>query len=464
MKSSNLSPVSAKCLVAAMWVAVGGWAWQAHAATQEPSVGSVTLSLGKAVIIDAQGTATAVRKGSPIHPGDRVETAEGGHVHIRFVDGALVSVRPTSRLEVEDYQYNPQQVEKSLVRFRLDQGVARAISGAAAEGARERFRLNTPLVAIGVRGTDFVVRADANQTLASVNQGAIVMAPFGEGCQALATGPCSSGSAKLLTAAMGNMLVEYRNHFAQPQIKPLNTMLAGDAGVETVVASASRSSSDQQTFREARKNEDAVAVSLLQQVDGVIKKPTPVDPTPPITIPTTPSFVPSMSDPLVWGRFEGRQAIEHDISIGATAQEFTAKGKASTIDSSDGSYRLYRTADTVDVLRNQQGILSFGLQQSQASFVAASGAAQAASVLGGTLQINFAKDQFNTSLNLNSAPTGLVGFQASGTFNSGGYFYTASGVSSSVKGAVSLDAKNAGYVFEKAVDGGTLSGITLWGR
>lgn len=463
MNRSNPYTMTAKCLVAAWLTAAGGWVAQAQASTPAPAVGSVTLSLGKAVIIDAAGQSTAVRKGSQIHPGDRVETAEGGHVHIRFVDGALVSVRPTSRLEVEEYQYNAQQVDKSLVRFRLDQGVARAISGAAAEGARERFRLNTPLVAIGVRGTDFVVRADSGQTLASVNQGAIVMAPFGDGCQVQATGPCSSGSAKLLTAAMGNMQVEYRNHFAQPQIKPVGTMLAGEAGGQTVVASASHPSPDQQVLRESRKSDDTVAMALLQgggqQADGVIK----TDPKPPTTpvVPVIPPFVPSEADQLVWGRFSGTAAVANDISVGAGSG--LLKGKTAVV--TDDRYVLYQAQGQSDVLLNQQGTLNFGLQQSQASFTAAGGAVQAASVLGGSLQINFGSQQFNTSLNVSSVPTGVVGVQATGYFGANtGIFYTADDLSTVVKGAVSWDAKSAGYFFQKAAAGGSLSGITLWGR
>lgn len=188
----------------------------------DAQAGRITLTLGQAHIFRPDGSRRSARAGGPIWVGDRVETAAGGHVHIRFVDEALVSVRPNSRLVVEDYHYDSAQVHQSLVRFRLDQGVARAISGAAAEGARERFRLNTPLVAIGVRGTDFVVRADAQQTQALVNQGAIVVAPLSTPeCQAQASGPCGGSAAQLLSAAdMPGMLVQYRNYFAQPQLLP----------------------------------------------------------------------------------------------------------------------------------------------------------------------------------------------------------------------------------------------------
>src|SRR6185437_7651823 len=102
--------------------------------TPAPSraVGEITLAVGPAVRTSAEGVPETVQRGTRVMPGDRFETSEGGMVHIRFVDGALVSLRPGSRLWVQDYQFNPQRVSESLVRFRLDQGVARAISGEAA--------------------------------------------------------------------------------------------------------------------------------------------------------------------------------------------------------------------------------------------------------------------------------------------------------------------------------------------
>ena len=190
------------------------------AADARNAVGTVSLVVGEARVVSADGAKHSIRRGITVRPGDRVETALGGHVHIRFIDDALVSVRPSSRLVIEEYQYDPARVAESQVRFRLETGVARAISGAAAEGAKERFRLNTPLVAIGVRGTDFVVNSQAEQTTAHVNQGAIVMAPLGAGCQANALGPCNTHAATLVSAQMGEVLAQYRNGLGQPEIKP----------------------------------------------------------------------------------------------------------------------------------------------------------------------------------------------------------------------------------------------------
>ena len=433
------------------------------------AVGEVTLTVGKAMIVGADGTATAVRRGASVHAGDRVETAEGGHVHIRFVDGALVSVRPTSRLVVEDYQYNPVQIEQSLVRFRLDRGVARAISGAAAEGARERFRLNTPLVAIGVRGTDFVVRAGEGQTQAYVNQGAIVMAPFGEGCQPQAIDPCGSVTAKLLTAGMGDMLLEFRDNFAQPQIKPINSLLPSIK--PTAVADARPSAGDGLAARDLAAHngmgeEAVVAVMVRGAVSGAGERdvavgPVPVQPSEPV-VPVQPSepvvpVQPPAPPQLAWGRW--RAAVRGSDS--SVTRDQARLGRVVTVGNND--YALYRAENGPAFLAQSLGSASFVLQQSQAQFTSAGAQVQPAQVLGGSLTLDFAARQFSTALNLTSAATGPASLQAAGFLREDGLFNSRSSTQA-VAGAVALDARTAGYLFEKAAAGGMLSGITLWGR
>ena len=132
------------------------------------AVGEVSLVLGKAYRISHFGERARIVLGSQIGVGDQIDTHSNGHVHVRFVDEALVSVRPNSLLKVQRYEYDSASPAQSTVRFDLQEGVTRAISGEAAKAARDRFRLNTPIAAIGVRGTDFVVSAAAGITRALV--------------------------------------------------------------------------------------------------------------------------------------------------------------------------------------------------------------------------------------------------------------------------------------------------------
>ena len=145
-----------------------GVAWAAGSPVAE-----VSLTIGVSRLIDEDGHSSAIVRGMPVHAGERVETEEGGHVHLRFVDGAFVSVRPGSRLIIETYRYDPARPQDSAIRFTLERGVARAISGKGAEAARDRFRLNTPIAAIGVRGTDFVAASDDSATRVAVRSGAV---------------------------------------------------------------------------------------------------------------------------------------------------------------------------------------------------------------------------------------------------------------------------------------------------
>ena len=100
-----------------------------------------------------------------------LKPGRGAHVHIRFIDGGMVSVRPLSRLRIEEYS-NHLANSRGAIKFQLEQGVVRSVTGDWGEAARDRFRLNTPVAAIGIKGTDFIVRADLVTTQAAVVSGA----------------------------------------------------------------------------------------------------------------------------------------------------------------------------------------------------------------------------------------------------------------------------------------------------
>ncbi len=476
MKNHFFSTINFLAVLVASLVGIG----VAHGQSAGLAVGEVTLHIGQAVVVSSSQASEVVRRGTLIHAGDRIETAEGGHVHIRFIDGALVSVRPTSRLVVEDYQYNPQQVKQSLVRFRLDKGVTRAISGAAAEGAKDRFRLNTPLVAIGVRGTDFVVSTQVNQTIATVNQGAIVMTPFGEGCSPQALGPCGSAFTRLLTAEMVNTRMEFRNTLAQPELKPFNGLKPPDMSVALADPrpSADPAATSREISRQARTpaaGDDVVTAALVQSAvksasdasmavaqPQVPPAPIVVTPVvvPPVVVPApavvVPAPVPLPPPQLAWGRWH-RPAL--DATDFASSRSEAGQGRNATV--GDNDFILYRNPSGAAVAPT--GVANFDLQQAHARFTSPSGALLPAQVQSGSLMINFGTNAYQTGLNVTSAATGNVGLQASGYINGDGFFSSRS-ATQVVAGAVANDGKSAGYLFEKAAAGGILSGITLWSR
>ena len=434
----------------------------AFAATNQlnASVGKVTLVLGQATLVSSNGVTSSLQKGSSVKPGDRIETAGGGHVHIRFVDDALVSVRPSSRLIIEEYEYNPTKVLDSQVRFKLEKGVARAISGAAAESAKERFRLNTPLVAIGVRGTDFVVNSQLDQTTAHVNQGAIVMAPLGAGCQASALGPCNTSAATLVSAQMGNVLAEYKDGLGQPELKPYFVRSTYFAAAPDPDARSAKSPANPAKVDVAAKPDNSV-IQVTSVVSGGIftaaveELPHVPGPVEPPVMPPTPPAPPA----LVWGHWV------KPTGSGDFSEPFrvAALGREVTVGNSD--YVLYRApSDTgLTAIQPSLGTVGFQLQQAHALFRPWGGVNQEATAGTGTLSINFATRQFQTQLELNHAAAGAHTLTSQGVVLSDGMFGGAT-ATQKVIGATTLDGKNAGYMFEKNVDSGVFNGITLWAR
>ena len=195
----------------------------AKQAEQSVDVGAVSLVLGRAYVErgglqdpDQKASRQRLQAGDAVRVGDRLYTEAGGHVHVRFVDDALVSVRPSSTLDIVRYDYDAKNPSDSAVKFELSEGVARAISGEAAKSARQNFRLNTPIAAIGVRGTDFVVSADALSTRALVNEGSIVVAPFSSECSVEALGPCAADAVELTQNTL--QAVEVNQLASTPQL------------------------------------------------------------------------------------------------------------------------------------------------------------------------------------------------------------------------------------------------------
>lgn len=428
-------------------VALCGAAGLAAAQAAPQIVGEATMVIGVARVFGLDGASRPVERGTAIRVGDRVETEAGGHVHFRFVDGGRLSIRPSSRMQVESYNHSSQEPALTAIKFRLDEGVVRSITGSWGEAARDRFRLNTPVAAIGVKGTDFVVRSDADKTMASVYTGAIVLSPLTAGCMAT-LGPCRSGREKLLSDDMKGQMLELSRQQSSPQLVPLVDLLAQNRRVapgsesakeKTVVTDASRQdiASDKAVVTEARSAGVVAAGS-----------------TPPLPV------VPVVTQ-LVWGRWDWTSVPQSD-TFSRTFEEATQNGRLGTI--GNGAYGLYRTAsDPNALLQTSEASANFRLAAGSGQFFMEGRAPESVSVNGGSLNVDFSRATFATQLNVSNPTIGANTVQADGTISPTGVMLGQSG-NAYVAGALSLNGKEAGYFFEKALPAGNLSGITLWGR
>lgn len=406
-----------------LWAGFG----QAQAqVSQMVAVGEVTLAIGLSDIGRETETAAPVQKGKPIREGDVIKTSASGHVHIRFMDGALVSVRPNSVFTIHEFKYNPAEPAASVVRLSLSKGEVRSISGAAAQAAKERFRLNTPLVAIGVKGTDFVTQTGQDATRVTVNQGAIVMAPFDQGCRADALGVCATSRARELTSAMVGMALVYRNGAADPGFqmtpgqKDANKLQPQDGQLKDGydrTASANK---------EGMRPEDLVATSSL-----------------------------------IWGRWSQTPLANDKLTIG-----FREALTGNEVTVGDGYYFLFRTPGSPNLLPSLNNQVDFKLSSSSAQHRLSSNEVVPATVNSGALSIDFAQRTYATHLQVSADGIAPQNLQFNGKIdtNTGIFLSSTTNGQATLGGALTFNARQAGYFFRAPVGNGSLSGATLWGR
>jgi hypothetical protein len=430
-------------------------------------VGTVSLVLGRATIEAGSGKLSrTVKPGSQVRVHDQIVTSTNGHVHIRFVDDALVSVRPDSRLEITRYDYDPARPALSAVKFDLIEGVTRAISGKAAKAARQRFRLNTPIAAIGVRGTDFTVSVKAGSTRALVNEGSIVLAPFSEDCRADAFGPCDTNSIELSSAAME--VIELDGSTPLPRLVPATdaqNMTAMRTGAQQAIRSSQGADEASSVEANGARVEEASAVLVTNSAILVTDNAASDLADAASLLPSQPEFTPEQAiviadvadRQLIWGRYS-RVALNNGQERITLALDEARNGREVTVGNFD--YALFRSENGSKRLDIGLTVVSFGLSSAQAFYNSSSGVV-AMEVGGGTLDIDFQENSFATLLNLNHSLTGELEFVASGRLFDGGYFHSRT-ESQRIAGAVSLDGSEAGYFFEQQLLQGDIQGLTLW--
>jgi len=181
--------------------------------------GTVIFAVGDAwILAEGSNQKRVIKHGEQISDRDALMTGPDGHVHLRMIDKAFIALRPNSQLKLEEYRFTPKQPANDRARLLLKNGSMRSVSGKLAKRNKERYRLNTPVAAIGVRGTDYTVITTAQLSEVDVLQGGIAMSPFNAACSADSLGPCSGDSVVDLYANMKQHYLQLRTGDMTPNL------------------------------------------------------------------------------------------------------------------------------------------------------------------------------------------------------------------------------------------------------
>ncbi len=89
---------------------------------------------------------------APVYRSDRLITYDQGHLLIVFRDGSRITLAANSELQIKDYRWQEKDMANTMV-LRLVRGGLRALTGKLGKHNPDDFIMETPVAAIGIRGT-----------------------------------------------------------------------------------------------------------------------------------------------------------------------------------------------------------------------------------------------------------------------------------------------------------------------
>ena len=417
---------------------------------------------GRVVFVDgdARVAGNPATVGSPVNEGDQLQTGAKGHLYIKTVDSGFFVLRPASSARIASYHIDSQQPENTRIKLELLDGVARHISGSAVKEARQNFRLNTPVAAIGVRGTDFTVFTSQDTSRVAVLSGGVVVSPLSDACRAAGNGPCEGiFSRELFAAQVGQVLQVSRGQESTELLRGGThspDRVAPPRADEPGSANASgKDGAKTSTDLDLLPAKSGALANLPVEPVTPITPVTPVVPTPPIVVePVTPK-----APPLVWGRWEAVLGQGKEVDVNAllpTHQLVATNAYYALMRSNEGTW-----------LRPEQNSLGFSLQSAQAAILnEKTQIVSAAGVENGLLQVNFAKSTFSTQFDLVSQSERFK-LQSQGSVTTDGKlagdYQFMSPTNMAVQGVLNSDNASAAYLFQSRLDSSRVaSGATYW--
>jgi hypothetical protein len=444
------------------------------------------MAVGQAQRVDISGQSQPLLLGALLQEQDRIITGQDAMVILVFADQARVALRPDSELVIRSYKIDPTG-ENTRLQLDLLRGTVRQISGQAARQQPERYRLNTPIAAIGVRGTDFLAKATETATEAYVHEGAIVVSPYGAlDLLALASASAlSAGNGVRYERAQSSSALERRNVSQEDAEKFFGIRIAtrqrsGDVTLADR-APPSNQSDASSVLSVQGKNTPNLALLAPTQPSGDIPSappsnsespaPPPVAVAPPpiavapppveVALPPVavapPEAIALMPKQLAWGRFSDPKDLPLTLPL---PYDQAREGRHVTV-GEIGQYALWRNGANGPIDKTLRGQTQFALAGGEGFYQPQGGSPVALSLSNPMLQVDFDRARFTTQLGLSGSGIASQQLSVSGRVNDEGVF-VGNSAGQRVAGALSSNGLEAGYLFNITNPAGTTQGITLW--
>ena len=451
-------------LVAALLGGVG-----ASAGALAGQAGTVVFVTGGATL----GARPAVLDAA-VQEGDELTTGADGYIYVKTVDNGFLVLRPGSKARIVAYHIDDKNPANTRVKFELTSGVARSISGSGVKQARQNFRFNTPVAAIGVRGTDFVVYTDDKTSRVTVVAGGVVVSGFAGGCGPDGGGPCEGGGSRELFAGQAGLMLQVERGHTSPQLlrgqvlspaekgpparpdEPSGKIGAPGAGGAEVNLDAQKSGNVLTGNKQL--NPAGTAAPNVQPPPEVVISPLPLTPLPqPVTV--LPPVVNPGPTEVIWGRYAAIAGAAADNAVTDKIKSGSYANPAFL-----GDYQIARLKSSAYV-PPREGTASFALAASEATLQRTDRVAVPASVQGAFLTVDFGARTFQTGMTVVGDEM-RVPVNINGDVTRLGELVNSSLLTNSrIKGYLGgANAEEAAYLFQYKTFGVTVNGATAWRR
>lgn len=432
-----------KTLLALVLASLSSFVVSAQDPPEAPAIVARVVYASGDVSLADDGTTRAIKSNMVVREGQMIATHGNAVVYLRTEDGGFFILRENSKGIFHRYRLHPNDPKKQEFKLELIDGVGRVVTGAGARESRDRFRFNTPVAAIGVRGTDFSVFTSQTVTRALINSGEIAFTPIGDNCQAKGIGPCTSDRTIFLKTA-GTQAAEVDLIELRPRPiavdRDLQEKLSPRSG-EPMARSKSESMS--------RPPSESGGVTLSTTGISEFK-----------LLEASQNLQPDPLPNLRWGRWQALANLPATID----ERELAALGyRAAAFD----TYHIVMRHSGVPINSPLEGQIGFALKGHEGAVVnLTTGTARNTQVQSGSLLVDFGKKTFQTNLTVTGENLPATQLSSRGSLSSSATFSSGVLEKTTVRGAVAGNSANeAAYFYRHQINPSTqLTGTTFWRR
>lgn len=148
----NILKIFKFIFIGMLYISINSYTYAAN------SIGKVIIYSGIVAAKSLDGKVRVLSRKSKIYKKDVISTEKDSYARIRFTDGSLLVMRPSSTISIDEYYFSKNKPKDDKAVINLLEGGLRTITGFIGKrGNKDSYKTKTRHSSIGIRGTVYGV-------------------------------------------------------------------------------------------------------------------------------------------------------------------------------------------------------------------------------------------------------------------------------------------------------------------